>query len=605
MVRERMGRLLLEAGCISEAQLDAALQVQRDTHARLGTILVKQGAISEDTLLTFLGQQYGLPILQDPPPPPDPALAQLISCEWAQQHGLVPLKKIGNRLTVAMVNPGQVSILDDLRFRTDCSIVPMVAREADVRACLQALYGTSSREQDPTGPLSNLHARDGSHNQGNSVGEDSIPENVPTEHDSLLNQSNMNALLERATSSLLDGQSASPGEAFVQDDSPIVDLVNTVIGSAARAGASDIHFEPLETTVRVRFRLDGVLQPQMTYPIRLRNAVISRLKILAKLDITERRLPQDGRLSVSLDHRTSVDVRLSILPSLHGETAVLRLLSRAGLTLDLPALGLEDAELTTFLAALEQPDGMIVVTGPTGSGKTTTLYSALQVLNTPDVNIVTAEDPIEYHFTGITQVQVKEEIGLTFATVLRAFLRQDPDIMMVGEIRDWETAQIAVKAALTGHRVLSTLHTGDAVRTVTRLLDMGIEPFMVASSLRLIVAQRLVRRVCVSCRQPDPIPFDQLMKIGFSEVDAHEVIPVRGQGCSVCHGTGYRGRIGLYEVLPVSEALQSLILQRASSDGLRRQAQQEGVTSLRQSGLQKIKSGLTTIDEVMSASTLV
>ncbi|MDT7042344.1 GspE/PulE family protein [Candidatus Nitronereus thalassa] len=603
MVRERMGRLLLEAGCISDAQLEAALQVQRNTQARLGTILVQQGAISEDTLLTFLGQQYGLPVLHDPPPPPDPALAQLISCEWAQAHDLVPLKKIGNRLTIAMVNPGQVSVVDDLRFRTDCSILPIVAREADVRACLHALYGPSSQGQDSPGGLSTVGREEGFFHQESVSGGVSTSEDLSGQ-DSLLNQSHIMGLLERATSSLLDGQPALLGDAGVQDDSPIVDLVHTVIGSASQVGASDIHFEPLETTVRVRFRLDGVLQTQMTYPIRLRNAVISRLKILAKLDITERRLPQDGRLSVSLDDRKPVDVRLSILPSLHGETAVLRLLNRTGLTLDLPSLGMDDADLAKFLAALEQPDGMVVVTGPTGSGKTTTLYSALQVLNTPDVNIVTAEDPIEYHFTGITQVQIKEEIGLTFATVLRAFLRQDPDIMMVGEIRDWETAQMAVKAALTGHRVLSTLHTGDAVRTVTRLLDMGIEPFMVAASLRLIVAQRLVRRVCASCQQPEVIPVEQLVKIGFSANAARDVRPVRGQGCAVCHGTGYRGRIGLYEVLPVSDALQSLILQRASSDRLRQQAQEEGATSLRQSGLRKIKAGLTTMDEVVSATVL-
>ncbi len=602
MVRERMGQLLLEAGCISEVQLHAALELQRHTKARLGTILVEQGAISEQTLVSFLGQQYGLPVLQDPPQTRDPGLTQFVTYEWAMQHGIVPIKKIGSRLTVAMVNPGDVCLLDDLRFRTDCSIVPLVAPETEIVKRIHVLFGRPSDGQGVMALPSDARVWAGSDHQVKGAGDHLLPINETSEHDSSLHYSNMAALLERASSSLLDGQSFQDGEAFVQDDSPIVDLVNTIMASAARGGASDIHFEPLEASVRVRFRLDGVLQTQMTYPIRLRNAVISRLKILAKLDITERRLPQDGRLSLALDSQQSLDVRLSILPSLHGETAVLRLLNRSGLTLDLSALGLDENDLSTFLAALEQPDGMILVTGPTGSGKTTTLYSALQVLNTPDVNIVTAEDPIEYHFTGITQVPIKDEIGLTFATVLRSFLRQDPDIMMVGEIRDWETAQIAVKAALTGHRILSTLHTGDAIRTVTRLLDMGLEPFMVASSLRLIVAQRLVRRVCVSCQRPDPIPCDQLVKIGFAEDEARDVVPVRGQGCSVCHGTGYRGRIGLFEVLPVSDALQSLILQRTSSDSLRRQTQEEGVTSLRQSGLKKIKVGLTTIDEVVSVS---
>ncbi|MFB3114722.1 MAG: GspE/PulE family protein [Nitrospirales bacterium] len=602
MVRERMGKLLLEAGCISEAQLHAALQVQQDTKARLGAILVEQGAISEHTLLTFLGQQYGLPVLHDPPDSPDPGLTQFVSFEWAQQQGIVPIKKIGNRLTVAMVNPADVRLLDELRFRTNCSIIPMVAREADVCNRIQLLYGKSSKKSLPSDSPVVSRSGDRFSHPGNGAGDNRLHDET-SENDSLLNQANMTALLERASSSLLDAQPTSHGEVFVKDDSPIVDLVTTIVANAAQVGASDIHFEPFETSVRVRFRLDGVLQTQMTYPLRLRNAVISRLKILAKLDITERRLPQDGRLSVDLDQQQSLDVRLSILPSFHGEKAVLRLLNRSGLTLDLSALGLADAELANFLAALEQPDGMILVTGPTGSGKTTTLYSALQVLNTPDVNIVTAEDPIEYHFAGITQVPIKEEIGLTFATVLRAFLRQDPDIMMVGEIRDWETAQIAVRAALTGHRVLSTLHTGDAVRTVTRLLDMGVEPFMVASSLRLIVAQRLVRKVCALCQKPDPIPSDQLMKIGFTEEEAHEVVPVRGQGCPACHSTGYRGRIGMFEVLPVSEALQSLILQRSSSDLLRQQARQEGFKSLRQNGLNKIRAGLTTIEEVVSTST--
>ena len=601
MVRERMGKLLLEAGCITELQLQAALQVQQDTKARLGTILVEQGAISGETLVTFLGQQYGLPVLHQPPDSPDPGLTQFVSYDWAQQHGIVPIKKIGNRLTVAMVNPADVRLLDDLRFRTECSIVPMVAREADVVDHIQALYGESSAQHDWADSLSHSRTGDGCCPENNGA-EIALHSNEP--NDALFNRARMTTLLERASSSLLEAGPTPNGETVIKDDSPIVELVNTLVTSAASVEASDIHFEPFETFVRVRFRLDGMLHTQMTYPVRLRNAVISRLKILAKLDITERRLPQDGRMSMALDQQRPLDVRLSILPSLYGEKAVLRLLNRSGLTLDLPALGLDAADLATLLTALEQPDGMILVTGPTGSGKTTTLYSALQILNTPDVNIVTAEDPIECHLTGMTQVPIKEEIGLTFATVLRAFLRQDPDIMMVGEIRDWETAQIAVKAALTGHRVLSTLHTGDAVRTITRLLDMGVEPFMVASSLRLIVAQRLVRRVCVSCQKPDPLPCEQLIKIGFTEEDAHTVVPVRGQGCAACHSTGYRGRTGLFEVLPVSEALQACIVRRSSPDLLRQLAREEGLISLRQIGLNKIKSGLTTLEEVVSVSTL-
>jgi len=604
MVREQLGKLLLEAGCITSAQLQAALALHHDTQARLGTILVEQGAISQRTLLTFLGQQYGLPVLHDLPPSPDPSLTQLVPGDLAKQHEVVPIKKIGNRLTVAMVNPANVRLLDDLRFRTNCSIIPMVAGEADVLNRIHVLYGEASNGHQGRGESCQLPTVRRFPQEMSPNGDGSHQASDGSETGMLLNQANMNSLLERASSSLLDSPSSQHGDVFVKDDSPIVDLVNTIVTSAAQAGASDIHFEPFESSVRVRFRMDGVLQTQMTYPVRLRNAVISRLKILAKLDITERRLPQDGRLTMAFDQQPSLDVRLSLMPSLHGEKVVLRLLNRSGLTLDLTALGFEERDLATFLGALEQPDGMILVTGPTGSGKTTTLYSALQVLNTPDVNIVTAEDPVEYHFTGITQVPIKEEIGLTFATVLRSFLRQDPDIMMVGEIRDWETAQIAVKAALTGHRVLSTLHTGDAVRTVTRLLDMGVEPFMVASSLRVIVAQRLVRQICERCQKPDSVPVDRLLHIGFTKDEAGGILPRRGQGCPTCHHTGYRGRLGVFEVLSVSETFQSLILQSASPDQLRQQARQDGLVSLRQSGLQKVKAGLTTIDEILGVSTL-
>lgn len=602
MVRERIGKLLLEGGCISEAQLEAALSVQHHTHARLGTILIEQGALSKQTLLNFLGQQFGLPVLQELPHSPDLGLAQFVPHEVAKRHGVVPLKKIGNRLTVAMVNPADVAVLDDLRFRTHCHIIPMVASESDVLNYLQVLYNEPSSK--PT-----LLAT-----QGQDLpceGSRAEPEDIPSHSsfseemhtDSLSRDANMRDLLERASSTLLDSYASSHADVCVQDDSPIVDFVNRIVLNAARAGASDIHLEPFDSSVRVRFRLDGVLQTQLTYPLRLRNAVISRLKILAKLDITERRLPQDGRFAMPVDQQLPLDIRLSVMPSLHGEKAVLRLLNRSGLAPELSALGLEESDLATFLAALDQPDGLILVTGPTGSGKTTTLYSALQVLNAPDVNIVTAEDPIEYHLPGITQVPIQEDIGLTFAMVLRAFLRQDPDIMMVGEIRDLETAQIAVKAALTGHRVLSTLHAGDAVQTVIRLLDMGLEPFMVASSLRVIVAQRLVRKVCQTCKRTEPIPPEQLQKLGFSEEEVQNMKLLRGSGCSNCYHTGYRGRVGLFEVLKVSETFQSLVLRGSSLDLLRQQARCDGLVSLRERGLDKIKTGLTTVEEVLSVST--
>jgi len=410
--------------------------------------------------------------------------------------------------------------------------------------------------------------------------------------------------LDKASSSLRYAQPEAGAEALVEEESPVARLVQTILDRAAGTGVSDVHLEPDESAVRVRFRLDGVLHTAMTYSLGLRNAVISRLKILSHLDIAERRLPQDGRMTLEWGPQRTVDVRLSVLPSLHGEKAVLRLLNRAGQLIDLPALGLDATATETFLTALDCPHGMLLVTGPTGSGKTTTLYAALQVLNTPDVNIVTVEDPVEYHFTGITQVQIKEEIGLGFAQILRAFLRQDPDIMMVGEIRDLETAQIAIRAALTGHRVLSTLHTHDAVRAVTRLLEMGVDPFMVASSVSVIVAQRLVRRICPGCRQPDDrYSREQLRGLGFTEGETLTVGPVRGQGCASCHGTGYKGRIGLFEVLPVSEHFRARILERQTADQLKQQALADGLKTMRRSGLDKIQQGLTTVEEVIGVST--
>lgn len=602
MLRTRMGQLLLDAGCITPAQLDAALARHRETAQPLGHVLVSQGAVSEDTLLKFLGQQYGLASLRPLPSVIDPHLATLVPQAWATQHRVVPVSMVGQRLTVAVADPANVHVLDELRFRTGLRTVPVIALESEIQQRLQALY----QRQDQTPAAGSPRPSGG----GVGASQAEAPRS-PTPHerrpdglrvDSALASDEMTALLEKASSSLRYGQPDGGDEATAKDESPVAQLVKTILHRAAGMGVSDVHVEPYESAVRVRFRLDGVLHTMMTYSLSLRNAVISRLKILSQLDIAERRLPQDGRLTLSWGS-TTLDVRVSVLPSLHGEKAVLRLLNRAGQTFDLQALGFDPAEVDTFLTALERPHGMILVTGPTGSGKTTTLYSALQVLNTPDVNIVTVEDPVEYHFTGITQVQVKEDIGLEFARVLRAFLRQDPDIMMVGEIRDLDTAQISIRAALTGHRVLSTLHTHDAARAVTRLLDMGVEPFMVASSVSVIVAQRLVRRVCADCQRPDPLPRDHLLDLGFTEAEAATVTPVRGHGCASCHGTGYKGRIGLFEVFPVSDAFRSRILERAMADRLKQQALAEGFKTIRRSGLDKIKRGLTTVEEVMSAST--
>ena len=409
--------------------------------------------------------------------------------------------------------------------------------------------------------------------------------------------------LREALSSLPEGEDAGTGHDLLEDKAPVVNLVNRLLRGAEEIGASDVHFESTELFVRVRFRLDGVLSTMTYLPKKIRQAVIARVKVMANLDIAERRLPQDGRMKLQIDPTHSIDVRVSVLPCLHGEKVVLRLLDRSKINLDLNALGMEKPDLERILSALDNPYGMILVTGPTGSGKTTTLYSALQHLNTPFVNIVTVEDPVEYHLNGINQMQIKEEIGLNFAAGLRSFLRQDPDIIMIGEIRDQETANIAVQAALTGHRVFSTLHTNDAPRTITRLLDMGVEPFLVSSSLSLIIAQRLVRRICESCKERDVNSPERLLALGFDPGELERIEPLKGRGCIRCHYTGFRGRVALFEVLPLTEEFHQKILTRAPAFELRAVAMQAGIPSLRQSGLRQVQYGLTTIDEVASATT--
>ena len=602
MLHTRLGQLLLDAGRVTAAQLQEALARQQETRQPLGQILFERQVISEETLLKFLGQQYGLATAYPFPATVAPQLAHVVPQSWAQQHAAVPLSKLGRRLTIAVADPANLHVLDEVRFRTGLQVIPVIALESDIRQGIRALY---ERQDDGRGSLPPASAPKADSLAGvrhSSSSDDSL-RNVHRV-DSILQSEEMRSLLDKASSSLRYAQPEAGPEALVEEESPVARLVQTILERAAGTGVSDVHLEPDESAVRVRFRLDGVLHTAMTYSLGLRNAVISRLKILSHLDIAERRLPQDGRMTLELGPRRTVDVRLSVLPSLHGEKAVLRLLNRAGQLVDLPALGLDATGTETFLTALERPHGMILVTGPTGSGKTTTLYAALQVLNTPDVNIVTVEDPVEYHFAGITQVQIKEEIGLGFAQILRAFLRQDPDIMMVGEIRDLDTAQIAIRAALTGHRVLSTLHTHDAVRAVTRLLEMGVDSFMVASSVSVIVAQRLVRRICPGCRRPDErFARERLRELGFTEEETLTVAPVRGQGCAACHGTGYKGRIGLFEVLPVSESFRSRILERQTADQLKQQALADGLKTMRQSGLDKIKEGLTTVEEVVSVST--
>jgi type IV pilus assembly protein PilB len=603
MIRERMGQLLTEAQLVSEDQIQEALRVQRSNGSRLGSILVQMGVISEATLLEFLSQQYGVPPIDLSCCKIEPEVLDLVPLELAQQFMIVPVRQFRSRLALAMIDPSNIAMIDEMKFRTGLNVTPLVAMESDILAAIQRFYQLSPNSfigGDPahvpptTWPSSQpLSAENPVPLQAGSFDE---IERTGTLHD-------LQNCLREALSGLPESEDHVNGHDLLEDKAPIVNLVNRLLRGAEEIGASDVHFEPTELFVRVRFRLDGVLGTVTHLPKRVRQAVVARIKIMANLDIAERRLPQDGRMKLQVDPAHSIDVRVSVLPCLHGEKVVLRLLDRSKLNLDLNTLGLEKPELENILSALENPYGMILVTGPTGSGKTTTLYSALQYLNTPFVNIVTVEDPVEYHLNGINQMQIKEDIGLTFAAGLRSFLRQDPDVIMIGEIRDQETANIAVQAALTGHRVFSTLHTNDAPRTITRLLDMGVEPFLVSSSLSLIIAQRLVRKICDFCKERDMNSPEQLVALGFDQEELQGVEPMKGRGCVRCHQTGFSGRIALFEIFPLSEEFHQNILSRAPAHELKVAALQAGIHTLRQSGLTKIQDGVTTIDEVASATT--
>jgi len=471
-----------------------------------------------------------------------------------------------------MTDPTNVFAMDDIKFMTGYNIEPVVAAESAVQEAIQKYYAVSTSEPSALDLATKVL--------------DAMPGGLETEVQVLeeLDEISFDAL-------------ARQGE-----EAPVIRLVNVLLMSAISKGASDIHVEPYEKEYRVRYRVDGVLYNIMNPSLKFRDAIASRIKIMSKLDIAEKRLPQDGRIKIRYNDQgrsKELDFRVSVLPTLFGEKIVLRLLDRDKLMLDMTGLGFEPEPLARFEAAIQKPWGMVLVTGPTGSGKTNTLYSSISRLNKVDTNIMTAEDPVEFNLPGINQVQIRENIGLTFAASLRAFLRQDPNIILVGEIRDFETAEIAVKAALTGHLVLSTLHTNDAPGTISRLMNMGIEPFLVSSSVNLICAQRLVRRICTQCKQEHPSPPAALMKVGFSAEEAGTVLPLHGAGCEKCNGTGYKGRVGLYEVMEVTDGLRELILVGASGLELRRKAIEEGMISLRTSGLRKINDGVTTIEEVL------
>jgi type IV pilus assembly protein PilB len=581
----RIGELLLKEKRITADQLQQALNHQKAGGGKLGYNLVKMGFVKDEEITALLSKQYGVPSINLAQFDIDPGVVKLIPPDTAHKYQIVPLSRSGGTLTIAMTDPTNVFAMDDIKFMTGYNVEPVVASETAVIEAIQKYYPTggtkgagSSAPVAPTGSSALEMASKGLQELQNTIdaGEVEVLEE-----------------LEEISADAL----AKQGE-----DAPVVRLVNVVLMSAIQKGASDIHIEPYEKELRVRYRIDGILYNIMTPPMKFRDAIVSRVKIMAKLDIAEKRLPQDGRIKIRFNEsgvQKEIDFRVSVLPTLFGEKIVMRLLDKDKLMLDMTKLGFEPESLAKFEAAILRPWGMVLVTGPTGSGKTNTLYSAISKINTPETNIMTAEDPVEFNLAGVNQVMVKENIGLNFAAALRSFLRQDPNIILVGEIRDFETAEIAVKAALTGHLVLSTLHTNDAPSTVNRLMNMGIEPFLVASSVHLICAQRLVRRVCSNCKEPAPLPAPALVQAGFSQDDAGAVQPVKGSGCDKCNQTGYKGRVGLYEVMEIAEELRELILVGASGLELRRKAIDEGMITLRQSGLRKVKDGLTTIEEVV------
>jgi type IV pilus assembly protein PilB len=564
---QRLGDLLVKEKVITTEQLEQATKLQKESHTRLASALVKLRFLSDEDVTNFLSRQYGVPAINLSYFEIDPAVVKLIPFETAKRYQILPLSRVGASLTIAMVDPTNVFAMDDIKFMTGFNIEPVVASESSILAGIDKAYGTS-KEEELESVMQSM----------NDAGEGTDIEVQNEEQELELRE------LEKAA-----------------DEAPIVKLVNLVLTDAVKRGASDIHMEPYEKEFRVRFRIDGVLQLIMNPPLKLKDAITSRLKIMAKLDISEKRLPQDGRIMLKMQiggKKKQLDFRVSTLPTLWGEKIVLRLLDKENLRLDMTKLGFEPESLVKFEKAILKPYGMVLVTGPTGSGKTNTLYSAISQLNQPDTNIMTAEDPVEFQLGGVNQVQMKEQIGLNFAAALRAFLRQDPNIILVGEIRDFETAEIAIKAALTGHLVLSTLHTNGAPETITRLMNMGIEPFLVATSVHLICAQRLVRRICKDCAEPVEMPPQALIDEGYTPEEAKTVQIMKGKGCATCNKTGYKGRTGLYEVMEVDDEIRELVLVGASAVELKKKAIERGMITLRRSGLMKVAQGWTTLEEV-------
>ncbi len=556
---KRLGEMLVSAKLISEAQLSQALQEQKTNGGRLGSRLVKLGYISEDDLINFLCIQFGVPAVNLRDFKIDDQVAALIPNDLVNKYMTIPINRVGSTLIVATCDPTNISAIDDIKFITGYNVEIVVASETMIKETIEKLFDSSSVLEDVM-----------------STFDDSEMELVQEEDELNLSE------LKKET-----------------EDAPVIRLVNHILVDAIHKGASDIHLEPYEKMFRVRYRIDGVLYEVMKPPMKLKNAITSRVKIMSELDIAERRLPQDGRIKMKIGKGKTMDFRVSVLPTLFGEKIVLRLLDQSNLQLDMTKLGFEETPLEHVKEAIYQPFGMVLVTGPTGSGKTTTLYSALSELNKVSDNIMTAEDPVEFNLQGVNQVQIREKIKLTFAAALRSFLRQDPDIILVGEMRDLETAEISIKAALTGHLVLSTLHTNDAPSTVTRLINMGVEPFLIVSSLNLVLAQRLARKICPNCREPADIPVKALVQSGMREEVAVEATCYMGKGCNDCNNTGYKGRIALYEVMPMTEELKSAVVDGANTIEFKNMAIKNGMKTLRQSGLSKVLDGVTSFREVL------
>ncbi len=559
----RLLELLVKENLLTPDQAQKATAEQRRSGERLTAVLKRLGLLGEEELLDFLSRKYGIPVINLQRIEVTEEITRLVKKEIALKYQVFPVRKVGNTLTLALSDPTVVLAIDDVQFATGLHVIPVLASDTAIKDAIDQYYADSAAKIDE---ILRTEAQ---------VGADALE---------LVQQASQKVDITEL------GEQA--GEA------PVIRFVNLILADAIRKRASDIHLEPYEKVFRVRYRIDGVLHDVMAPPKQMEAAILSRVKIMANMDIAERRLPQDGRISVKFAQK-EVDLRVSSLPTIFGEKIVLRILDKTGVVLDLEKLGFEKDDLERFRKVIQTPYGMILVTGPTGSGKSTTLYAAISTINSPEINIMTAEDPVEYNLPGVNQVHVREDIGLTFQTALRAFLRQDPDVILVGEMRDTETASIAIRAALTGHLVFSTLHTNDAPSTVTRLLDMGIVPFLVSSSLLMVVAQRLCRRICPECKEPVEVPLSVLLDVGFPPEEAERVRVYRGVGCSNCANTGYRGRMAIHEILYINPELQEAIVKQRPANELKEIAVKHGMRTLRQAGLRKVAAGLTTLDEVV------